>query len=104
MTLEALAALQLGTIEPGALGSAVALRSAAAASDTAFDTVLGSLEQLNTQMQANDQSVQQLALGGMDNLHQVMMTLERTRLAFELALQVRNKALEAYQELMRMQV
>jgi flagellar hook-basal body complex protein FliE len=55
-------------------------------------------------MQANDQSIQQLALGGTDNLHQVMITLERTRLAFELALQVRNKALEAYQELMRMQV
>jgi flagellar hook-basal body complex protein FliE len=33
-----------------------------------------------------------------------MMSLEKTRLTFELALQVRNKTLEAYQELMRMQV
>ena len=104
MTIEALAALELGAIEPGALGAASALRSTAAAPDTAFNTLLGSLEQLNAQMNANDQSIQQLALGGTDNLHQVMMTLERTRLAFELALQVRNKALEAYQELMRMQV
>jgi flagellar hook-basal body complex protein FliE len=104
MTIEALAALGLGAIEPGALNSASALRSTSAAPDTAFDTMLGSLEQLNSQMQVNDQSIQQLALGGTDNLHQVMMTLERTRLAFELALQVRNKALEAYQELMRMQV
>ena len=99
MTLEALAAL-----EPASLAKAATFGSPAAAPDTAFDTVLNSLDRLNTQMQANDQSIQQLALGGTDNLHQVMMSLERTRLAFELALQVRNKALEAYQELMRMQV
>jgi flagellar hook-basal body complex protein FliE len=99
MTIEALAAL-----EPGSLAKAVALGGPTAAPSTAFDTVLDSLDKLNTQMQANDQSIQQLALGGTDNLHQVMMSLERTRLAFELALQVRNKALEAYQELMRMQV
>jgi flagellar hook-basal body complex protein FliE len=99
MTIEALAAL-----EPSSLTKAAALNSSTTAPDTAFDTVLDSLDRLNTQMQANDQSIQQLALGGTDNLHQVMMSLERTRLAFELALQVRNKALEAYQELMRMQV
>jgi flagellar hook-basal body complex protein FliE len=96
MTVQALAALA----SPEA---AAVLRSQPVTSD-GFATVLESLQQLNTQMQANDQSIQQLALGGTDNLHQVMMTLERTRLAFELALQVRNKALEAYQELMRMQV
>lgn len=99
MTIEALAAL-----EPGSPARALSFGSPAAAPDTAFDTVLDSLDRLNTQMQANDRSVQVLALGGTDNLHQVMISLERTRLAFELALQVRNKALEAYQELMRMQV
>jgi flagellar hook-basal body complex protein FliE len=96
MTVQALAAL-------ASPETAAVLRSQPATPD-GFATVLESLQQLNTQMQANDQSIQQLALGGTDNLHQVMMTLERTRLAFELALQVRNKALEAYQELMRMQV
>lgn len=99
MTIEALAAL-----EPSALTKMPVPGSSTAAPDTAFNTVLDSLDRLNTQMHANDQSIQQLALGGTDNLHQVMMTLERTRLTFELALQVRNKALEAYQELMRMQV
>jgi len=52
----------------------------------------------------SQQAVQQLALGNTDNLHRVMMNLEQTRLSFELALAVRNKALEAYQDLMRMQV
>lgn len=99
MTLEA-----IGALEASAFANIGSVRPAAAASGTGFDTLLGELQQLNSQMHANDQAIQSLALGGTDNLHQVMMTLERTRLSFELALQVRNKALEAYQELMRMQV
>lgn len=99
MTLEA-----IGALEASAFANLAAARPAAAAGATGFDTLLGELQQLNHQMHANDRTIQSLALGGTDNLHQVMMTLERTRLAFELALQVRNKALEAYQELMRMQV
>ena len=74
------------------------------ATGTAFDQVVNTLETLNTQLVSSQQSVTQLALGNTDNLHRVMMNLEQTRLSFELALAVRNKALEAYQDLMRMQV
>ena len=63
----------------------------------AFSAVLGAIGNINEQMATNDRAVQALALGETDNLHQVMMNLEKTRLTFELALQVRNKALEAYQ-------
>ena len=69
-----------------------------------FDAMVDAVNGLNQQMRANDQAVQAVALGDAGELHQVMMNLEKTRLSFELALQVRNKALEAYQELMRMQV
>lgn len=69
-----------------------------------FDAMVDAVNGLNQQMRTNDQSVQALALGDTGELHTVMMNLEKTRLTFELALQVRNKALEAYQELMRMQV
>jgi flagellar hook-basal body complex protein FliE len=98
MSIEAIAA-----IEPG-LASVVSAPRAATATTGTFNSLLSSIEQLNGQLQASDQAVQNIALGEADNLHQVMMTMERTRLEFELALQVRNKALEAYQELMRMQV
>jgi flagellar hook-basal body complex protein FliE len=37
-------------------------------------------------------------------MHQAMMSGEQTRLAFDLMLQVRGKVLDAYQELLRMQV
>ncbi len=69
-----------------------------------FDAMVDAVNGLNQQMHGNDQAVQALALGDTGELHQVMMNMEKTRLTFELALQVRNKALEAYQELMRMQV
>lgn len=59
---------------------------------------------LNDQLQQAELNVQQLASGEQDNLHQIMLSLEKAKLSFELALQVRNKLLEGYQEIMRMQV
>lgn len=78
--------------------------SAPQRSGESFATVLDAVNNLNEQMARNDQAIQAVALGETNDLHQVMMNLEKTRLTFELALQVRNKTLEAYQELMRMQV
>ena len=69
-----------------------------------FDQLLDQVSNVNTQLIAADQSVQQLATGDVENLHHVVLGLEQTRLAFDLMLQVRNKVLDAYQEIMRMQV
>ena len=51
-----------------------------------------------------DNGVRKLALGETENLHQVMIELEKAKLSFELIMQVRNKLLDAYQDLMRMQI
>src|SRR5713226_8904220 len=64
-------------------------------------------EQIRTANQniiAADDAVRRLAVGEPVNLHQVMVQLERAKLQFELVLQVRNKLLEAYQDLLRMQI
>lgn len=74
------------------------------APNAVFETLVGEFEQLNARMSQSRAASESVALGDLDNLHQVMMTAEHTRLSFELALQVRNKVLEAYQELMRQQV
>lgn len=60
--------------------------------------------QVNQQIQAAEVQVQKLAAGEEDNLHQVMIALNKASTSFELMVQVRNKVLEGYQELMRMQV
>jgi flagellar hook-basal body complex protein FliE len=39
-----------------------------------------------------------------NNIHDVVIAQEKASLSLQLALQVRNKAVEAYQEMMRMQI
>ena len=43
-------------------------------------------------------------MGGTKNIHETMIAIEKAEISFKLMLQVRNKILEAYQEVMRMQV
>jgi len=62
------------------------------------------LIQVNQQLTDSDSQLRGLALGQADNLHQVMISLEKAKLSFELVLQVRNRLLEAYQDIMRMQI
>lgn len=71
----------------------------------AFGThVAQGLQALNQQLLASQVDLQRLAAGETANLHEVMVRLEESRIALQLALQVRNRALEAYQDVMRMQV
>ena len=74
------------------------------AGDGLFDQLTDALGQIDSGMQRNQKAATELALGQTDNLHQVMIDAERTRLQFELAMSMRNRVLEGYQEIMRMQV
>ncbi len=51
-----------------------------------------------------DQSVERFLSGQGEELHNVALATQRAELSFELFLQMRNKVVEAYQEVMRMQV
>jgi flagellar hook-basal body complex protein FliE len=51
-----------------------------------------------------EQELQKLLAGEPVELHRVMMAGERAGLASELTMAVRNKVVDAYQEIMRMQV
>lgn len=55
------------------------------------------------QKEANQQ-VTSFVAGEQDNVHDVMIAMNEAKLAFQLMSEVRNKALETYQELMRMQI
>ncbi len=44
------------------------------------------------------------AMGKNDNIHQVMIAAEKAEIALQFTVQIRNKILDAYQEIMRMQV
>ncbi|MEN3202620.1 MAG: flagellar hook-basal body complex protein FliE [Atribacterota bacterium] len=62
------------------------------------------LEEVNNLQKEADRAVLEVALGKEENLHRAIIALERANLALGLAVQVRNKVIEAYQEIMRMQV
>jgi flagellar hook-basal body complex protein FliE len=44
------------------------------------------------------------AMGKNDNIHQVMIAAEKADMALQFTIQIRNKVLEAYQEIIRMPV
>lgn len=72
---------------------------------SSFDNMLGQLvQEVNAkQLQAND-AVHGLVSGENVPLHRVMIATEEASVSFQLMVEVRNKLLESYQELMRMQV
>ena len=55
-------------------------------------------------MKASDLQVQQFIAGETDNVHDVMISMQRAQLSFQLMVEVRNKAIETYQEISRMQI
>jgi len=52
---------------------------------------------------ASDQTVKDYASGEITDIHQVMIAAEEANLSFQLMMEIRNKLLESYREIMRMQ-
>jgi len=73
----------------------------AGSSESAFSRVLTSL---NDVQEDSDRAIELLVKGEPVDLHQVMISVEKTDIAFRLAIQLRNKLVRAYEEIMRMQV
>lgn len=66
-----------------------------------FSELVNKVNDLSVQ---SDQAVQKLATGESRNLHETMIAVEKASISFLFMSQVRNKAIDAYQEVMRMQV
>jgi flagellar hook-basal body complex protein FliE len=62
------------------------------------------LSQTGRLQQEADTLVEQVARGQSGNLAETMIAIEKAQISFQLMLQVRNKVVEAYQEIMRMPV
>jgi flagellar hook-basal body complex protein FliE len=98
MTVEAIGAAAAATV---LLPAAPQPAAPAAGFGDWFAAELGAV---NQQLVQSDREAQQLALGAPVNLHEVMIHMEETKLSFQLLAAVRTHVLEAYQEVMRMQV
>ena len=67
-------------------------------------TLFEAVQTLDRLQQEADQQAVRLAAGEPVELHDVMLAQERASLGFQLAVGVRNKLVEAYQDVMRMQL
>ena len=63
-----------------------------------------SIEKVNETQIQSDLLTEKLALGQDVDLHEVMIASQKANVTLQLTLEIRNKAVEAYQEMMRMQV
>lgn len=70
-----------------------------------FGSVLDkAISQVEQSRHIANEKAQNLLSGKPEELHSVVLTAQRAQLEFELFLEVRNKVVQAYQEIMRMQV
>jgi len=84
---------QPGTVTPGQPSS------------DSFGSVLGKLiSDVNTKQTTATAAVDGLQSGQAVPLHQAVIAMEEANVSFQLMVEVRNKLLDSYQELMRMQV
>jgi flagellar hook-basal body complex protein FliE len=98
----------IGQIHPVSLvkpESILNSNSSAGKPGVSFETILGqALGGVNDLQQQSAALTEKTASGQLQYIHQANAMAEKATLALELTLQIRNKALEAYQEIMRIQI
>ena len=62
------------------------------------------LGEANLQQQQAEQQVQKLVSGEADNVQDVVLSVAKADISFRMLVEIRNKLIESYQEIMRMQV
>lgn len=68
------------------------------------DSLAESLDKVNNLQKEADKAIEDFSTGKTRNIHETMIAVNKADLAFRLTMQVRNKIVEAYQEVMRTQV
>lgn len=68
------------------------------------DILKDSIKGVNDAQLEADSAVQQVLNGETKDIHETMVTLQKADVSLKLMMEVRNKLLEAYQEIMRTQV
>ena len=66
-----------------------------------FDTAIENYRNAEAEV---DKDIYKLSIGETDDLHNLMINVEKAQISLDLVIQLRNKALEAYNEIMRMGV
>jgi flagellar hook-basal body complex protein FliE len=68
------------------------------------DSLKEAIANVNEQQNTSDMMTQKLISGGDVDLHEVMIAAQKASITLNTTIEIRNKAVEAYQEIMRMSV
>lgn len=101
--IEAIAAIAAST-DPSTSMAGAAPMASHAAPQVFADLIQRELGELDASVGAAETAMSDLAAGKPVELHEVMISLERARMSVQTFVQVRNKLVESYQDLMRMQL
>jgi flagellar hook-basal body complex protein FliE len=95
----------LGSLVPAPPELAAVPTPVAGSAGTSFHDILGSaINQVESSRISAARSVDQFLSGEGDDLHSTILAGQRAELEFQMFLQVRNKVVSAYQEVMKMQL
>lgn len=104
MNIEATTGLLLDRLNGTEQTSMTPKNTAIAPTGAGFDNIFGeALNQLTQKQVGADQAVQALIMGEDVQMHDVMIQSTEAQLSLELAVQVRNKCIEAFNEMKNMQ-
>ena len=68
------------------------------------DTLNQAIADVNGLQQQAGKAVEKMVAGESTDLHEVMIAVEKARTSFDLLMEIRNKTIDVYREIMRMQV
>ena len=95
----------ISPIKPPALADLIQSTTASKQKPGEFQSAFqGAIQSLEAAHKDANEAVQNFLSGENEELHTTIMATQRAEIAFDLALQVRNKVVAAYQEIMRMQM
>jgi flagellar hook-basal body complex protein FliE len=76
-----------------------------AAGTPSFKETLGTfLNDVNGLQKKADESIRKMAAGEINDVHQVMSSVEEANVAFNMMMEIRTKVMDAYQEVMRIRL
>jgi len=68
------------------------------------DIIMDALKNVNALEKESDKITEDFIAGRTDNIHSVLIAAEKASISLQFMIEVRNKIVDAYQEIMRMQV
>lgn len=99
--------MQVGDIQAalGKLSPEMSVNKSAENVTNSFETTLdGFVNNVNNLQNSANDAIDKMAAGQTADVHEVMVAMEKAKVSFDMLLQIRNKMLDAYKQIMQMQM